>query len=468
MIHAEWMFELEQRMTLKQLRVWNVLLHHANNATGMANPSVETFTRLTGMDSRDVRRSLKSIAEDFASMFKAVTHHAGRPTVWVVRKDNPGVIHPGVEEQYPGVICQDGGGDSHKDPGVICPPTPGRFAQKPRGESPLLIGEQEKQEEVQQEVQQELPSGFAGADPVETQPTPPHVETQPEAKHQEHHAPITPPAQPDPAPMPKRGATLSLFPQSLDGTVPPPVARPPRKVERIGGPSNADRLHALWQEVTGNHSAPLDKPYAQGWNMLVTAAGNLETAEDAIRGMALDDWHMGRDPRSPGRKTSPHQIRSKVHDLASVGRSQRLQIDANAASKRRVALGAEFEAVIASTREAIDQATRRPPTPRETSRFDSALPPNAVVELHGVKGPLWDGDMSRLRFEAEADIAVRVACVVLGGKYPGDPDVAEICKKNLAVSRMAFRDTYAVALSVLKSQAGIEFYPTKHIKTAVA
>jgi hypothetical protein len=65
-------------------------------------------------------------------------------------------------------------------------------------------------------------------------------------------------------------------------------------------PDGVERLHGLWQQVVGKPGWGLTPKRERAWKALIKAAGSMTRAEQAVRGLGLSDWHMGRDPKTNG------------------------------------------------------------------------------------------------------------------------------------------------------------------------
>jgi len=61
------------------------------------------------------------------------------------------------------------------------------------------------------------------------------------------------------------------------------------------GTSSAERLHALWQHVTGKHGWGLTTTRRAGWNKVLAAAGSMTRAEAAVRGLGKSKFHLGEN-----------------------------------------------------------------------------------------------------------------------------------------------------------------------------
>ena len=81
-------------------------------------------------------------------------------------------------------------------------------------------------------------------------------------------------------------------------------------VESTPDASVVQHLYGVWRRVLGNPRLVLNKERQLRFRQLLEAVGgNVQRAVNAIHGLTLSDWHMGRDSKTDGRQwTEPRYI----------------------------------------------------------------------------------------------------------------------------------------------------------------
>lgn len=77
-------------------------------------------------------------------------------------------------------------------------------------------------------------------------------------------------------------------------------------------------LHALWQHVTGKRWG-LTKDRRKDWQAVIAAAGTIERAEHAVRGLGLSDFHMGRSDKGTRLWIEPGYVLRNLDAFADAG-----------------------------------------------------------------------------------------------------------------------------------------------------
>lgn len=448
--HFRWMLKLEAAMSSRQLRVWNALVVFSNDG-GECWPSIAALVDATGMDDRNVRRSLAGL-EDLGVVARGL--RTGRVTTYrIVRPDvGGGPDWPGVTLSQGGANLARGqvGGGGQIGPGwggQIGPPeqtkeqTKGVSSASPVHASILIIDP-----ELHDDAREDEPPDHGDPGPCVAGVAPQSAVVAPERVLA---APATPTHAPDMETQPGAAqAVLAVVPEVPDGVT---------------------HLHGVWQRVVGKPGWGLTAKRQRAFAALIRAAGSMTRAEDAVHGLGLSDWHMGRDPKTNGAQfVEPDLITRNLDrfcELATAARAERPDAGLTWDQMNADCLRAYVVAVRGITDHVdpcIASGTLDPLTDKQRAAFDSLLQPIGMTTWGGERVHVFqwrhedgapDNPRTMLFIKSINRAAALVARKRMLEKWPGSKVVAHIMDAMVAGTKKEALEEYAKALAVMRERA---------------
>lgn len=202
-------------------------------------------------------------------------------------------------------------------------------------------------------------------------------------------------------------------------------------------------LFRLWQHATGHTRARLDAKRSARLKRALREYG-IEDCRAAITGLALSDWHMGRDPGTNGK--AYNELDNVFRSAAHVERFAAAARDhADAAGKPALpaydALTQEWQdaaGTFYAQRGNPKQHDGAPPPGSE--RFDPRLRPVGTATVLGEVVLVFDH--AELTWRALNAAAARYAGRVLCNKYHHADVVVGLCEQNTRDTAAELRETY--------------------------